>query len=298
MSTYNGDKYIKEQIESILCQKDMDINIIIRDDGSTDNTVNIIKNYIANYDNIELIEGKNFGCEESFNQLCFYALENKTTDFYAFCDQDDIWMPNKITRAVTMLNNFNEASPNLYFSNLSLVTENLEPIRNIYKNDDVGDYKQQSLIQIFTYGCTCVFNRVALDYYCKPKNNHCRHDHWIYIICALLGNVIYDKNSYILYRQHSDNVSGAKKEGIGLLFQRFLKLSKGLKGNTFENLAIQLIENFKNQLNFEDRKLVFLLSSYRNNLGAKLKLLFSKKYRSNNRFKNICIVGRILFNHL
>lgn len=298
MSTYNGDKYIQEQIDSILNQKEVDLEIIIRDDGSSDRTTSLIKKYISVHRNIKLIEGYNVGCEESFNQLCLYALENSNAEYFAFCDQDDVWMPNKIYVALKMLENYDDALPNLYFSNLSMVTENLMPISDIFRDKDLYGYNQKALIQIFTYGCTCVFNKVALKYYCKPKKNRCFHDHWIFVICSLLGNAVYDRNSYILYRQHTDNLSGKKKKGIGLFFQRIRKFCKGLKGNLYENLALQMLEEFDNKLSVEDKKIIFLLTTYRKNYKVKLKLLFSKKYRTSDRFKNICIIGRIMFNHL
>ena len=97
MSTYNGEKYLEEQIDSLLNQTYKNISILIRDDGSKDNTVHIIKEKKKSNDNITLIEGKNVGFIKSFLELINLA---EKSDYYAYCDQDDVWMEEKIQRAV------------------------------------------------------------------------------------------------------------------------------------------------------------------------------------------------------
>lgn len=89
MSTYNGEKYLKEQLDSILNQEQVDLKLLIRDDGSTDGTVNILKEYENSHTNIKWYSGLNLGCGKSFFQL---VLDAPKSDYYAFVDQDDVWV--------------------------------------------------------------------------------------------------------------------------------------------------------------------------------------------------------------
>ncbi|HFL3236591.1 TPA: glycosyltransferase, partial [Clostridioides difficile] len=102
LSTYNGEKYIDEQIESLLAQSQVDLHIHIRDDGSYDGTVQKVREYAKSYpDQIHVTEGENVGVIGSFFEL---MLQTSTVyDFYAFCDQDDVWKPYKLSRAVGRL---------------------------------------------------------------------------------------------------------------------------------------------------------------------------------------------------
>ena len=111
ISTYNGEKYIKEQIDSILNQTYKNIEIVIRDDGSSDSTIEIIKEYQKKHSNIILKEGTNVGFIKSFFQLLGLA----DSDYYAYCDQDDVWMENKIELAVNALNEADNTKPNMVF---------------------------------------------------------------------------------------------------------------------------------------------------------------------------------------
>lgn len=120
MSTYNGEKYLKEQIDSILSQVDVDVRLVIRDDGSTDNTVGVIKEYSQRNSNVEFTVGKNIGYANSFLTLIQMAGDS---DYYAFSDQDDIWKKNKLSTAVDKINGIPYV---VYASNLEMVSENGE----------------------------------------------------------------------------------------------------------------------------------------------------------------------------
>lgn len=297
MSSYNGDKYISEQIESLLAQKGVEIRIVIRDDGSKDQTNNILSEYSSKYSKIKIIKGDNCGAEESFNRLCKYAVEEESSDYYAFCDQDDVWDEDKLTVAINSLKGFDNTLPLLYFSNLKMVDENLNYIRDFYSKDEVFIDKSKTLVQIFTYGCTCVFNRKALEYYCQVESQSTFHDNWIYCICSYLGKVIYDPCGHIQYRQHGNNLSGHRATGLTLLAYRIKRLFKGNLGHDFENMAKQML-HFSDDLSTKDKQIINLVAYYRNNLYSRIRLFFSCEYRTGNIFKDICIRYRILSNNL
>ena len=121
MSTYNGEKFIREQLDSILNQSYKNIELIVRDDGSKDKTVEIVKEYQAKHKNIKLFEGQNLGFVKSFFEL----LKLAEADYYAYADQDDIWIENKIELAVNSLNKLDDQKPNMAFGNSDYYDENM-----------------------------------------------------------------------------------------------------------------------------------------------------------------------------
>ena len=297
MSTYNGQKYIKEQIDSLLRQKGVKLNLIIRDDGSMDDTLRILSEYELAHPNIIVIREINCGAEESFNRLCRYALKTTSSDYYAFCDQDDVWDEDKLEIAVSKLENFDASKPNLYFSNLKMVDNELHFIRNFFKDVEVFTDKDKALVQIFTYGCTCVFNHKALEAYCGIDKNKVLHDNWIYALCVYFGNVIYDPTGHILYRQHGNNLSGKKVSGFSLFILRLRRAFTGHLGHDFEIIAKQLL-SYNKEINAIDLKQVELVANYRKSIMSKLHLLFSTSFRTGKCFKDLCIKYRILINAL
>lgn len=298
LSTYNGEKYLKEQIDSVLAQEGVNVHLVIRDDGSKDATTEILKRYVTEYSNIELLIEDNCGAEGSFNKLCLYARENIQGNYYAFCDQDDVWESQKLFLAVEALKSCPQQLPNLYFSNLKMVDANLKYMRDMFAEGEVDVSKRMALLQIFTYGCTCVFNRQALTDYCLSVFDNFYHDCWMFIICAFLGNVYYDKNGYILYRQHSDNLSGEKGKGIRLFVLRIKALIEGKVKPGFEPAAKALICNFSNRLSDNDITYISMIAYYRKSIKNKLKLLLSKNYRTGHWTKDVLIKIRILINYL
>ena len=127
MSTYNGEKYVDEQINSLLQQDHTNLEILIRDDGSKDSTVSILEEYNREYPNIKLIIDENKGVISSFFELAMKASEE--ADYFAFCDQDDYWKPQKISRAVNLLEKESPNTPLLYFSRWKLWMSTLNSLK-------------------------------------------------------------------------------------------------------------------------------------------------------------------------
>jgi rhamnosyltransferase len=296
LSSFNGEQFICDQIDSILAQEGVNVSIVVRDDGSTDSTLKVLSRYNG-IPNVKVLECSNVGVTKSFNDLCLYALKHTDTDYYAFCDQDDVWDSNKLDVAVSKLRQFPDTMPNLYFSNLKIVDENLAYIRNLFQPGEVVIGPHMAMIQIFTYGCTCVFNRQALIDYCSCDNQIC-HDHWVYELCTYMGNVYYDSDSYINYRQHGNNVSGNKPTSfLGWLNLRIHKLYKTGLHHNFEVKARQLLR-FKKRITDDNFRYICKIAYYRVNIKYKLSLLFSRDYGTRDAFKNFTIKCRILTNRL
>jgi len=203
LSTYNGEKYIKEQLDSILNQIYKNIKIIVRDDGSTDNTVQILKEY-NNDGKIILYIGNNIGHVKSY----YWLLENsEKADYYSFADQDDIWFNYKIFNAVNALNYTGNEKPSLYFSDFDYCNKDLifishkKPLKlkiNFYS----------VLLNNINWGFTSVINNKLRDMFLlMPSHENIPHDYLILFLGYFFGNIIYDKYRCAKHRIHDNNVS-------------------------------------------------------------------------------------------
>ena len=155
MSAYNGEKYIQEQIDSILAQENVQVKLIIRDDGSVDNTLDIIKKNSANHNNVEYIAGENIGYKRSFYNTLTDSPD--TYDYYAFSDQDDVWDKSKLIRAVEMLENESN-DIKMYASALRVVDQNLN-FTEINNYDKLKISYGSAMSRQRIAGCTMVFNK-------------------------------------------------------------------------------------------------------------------------------------------
>lgn len=165
MSTYNGEKYLKEQIESLINQRNVDISILVRDDGSTDGTVKILKEY-QEKGILKWYDGENLKPAKSFLDLINKADES---DYYAFCDQDDVWLEDKLEIAINKLNSCDKERPALYYGRPRLVDSKLNYIKNPKKSKDCMIKYESAIINSNATGCTMVFNKKLKDAV-KSKN--------------------------------------------------------------------------------------------------------------------------------
>lgn len=206
LSTYNGEKYLCEQLDSVLAQECVEVSILIRDDGSTDGTINILQKYSLKYDNVKYYQGDNLKTAKSFLELISVADESP---YYALCDQDDVWDKDKLIRAINLLKKMNNNVPLLYHSNVRVVDKDLNFIRLLHSHHWIQNSKYTSLLEPMLLGCTGVFNLQTKKYVSRCMPRYCSmHDTWIYMVCMILGNVFYDPLPHMSYRQHSANVIG------------------------------------------------------------------------------------------
>lgn len=212
MSSYNGEKYLREQMESILNQKKVCVDLYVRDDGSSDGTKGILHEY---EDKIRVCYGENMGVGSSFMQLIYDVPGDY--DYYAFSDQDDIWLPEKLQKAVESIEAEKEEMPVLYVSNQILVNEKGEKTGIRYQQKPNTDYKQ-ILCQNKVAGCTMVWNDTLQKLLQEEKRRPSRellhnriHDVWVAMAAAVIGKIVYDSEGHIYYRQHENNVVGVRK---------------------------------------------------------------------------------------
>lgn len=222
LSTYNGEMYLRQQIDSLLNQTYIEWHLFIRDDGSKDGTLQIIHEYRERYPSkitfFESIIG-NLGCGESFMKL----LENADADYYMFCDQDDVWMPFKIEvtlkKILSLENTHGKETPIGVFTDLTVVDENLNVMMpSLWKGDNRHPEYSRNLYKQWinrhaTYGCTMMINESAksiLFPYHQFEGIQGAHDTWIEYILIAKGIYDYLYTPTIYYRQHSSNVIGGK----------------------------------------------------------------------------------------
>lgn len=217
MATYNGEHFLQEQIESILDQSYTDWSLFIHDDGSSDGTNAIIDDYVAHYpEKIFRVSGVSCGCaRDNF----FFLMREVEADFYMFCDQDDVWMPEKVRKTYISMQDIDCGSnPALVFTELSVVDENRTVIAESmsdYQNLNCRDLSlNRLLIQNAVTGCTMMVNRALRDMMLKYNHieNIKMHDWWAGIIAAAFGEILFIDEPTIWYRQHADNSVGAQND--------------------------------------------------------------------------------------
>lgn len=276
MSTYNGEKYIKEQLDSLLNQSYKNIEIYIRDDGSKDKTINIVKEYENKYNNVIFNQGENVGYINSFFNLLKLCND---ADYYAYCDQDDIWMEEKIERAVQKLDENSCDKPILYFSNLDFYDGEMNYLASAPKEKKYNF--RNSLVECITQGMTMVINKKARDTIIDNIPSVCLgHDWWTYMICSGFGKIIYDSKSLVKYRRHNKSVTLEGESQFKLLIWR---IKKFLLGDSLKQIKVQIKEYdklYSDKLNNEDRKLLKLFTKDKYNfLIALRKAFYPKRYR-------------------
>lgn len=223
MSTYNGERYLREQIDSLLSQTNKDWILYIRDDGSTDGTVLIVKEYEREYPyKIVLLEDGlgNLGSGCSFMQL----LSSVNSDYYMFCDQDDVWLSDKIEKTYLKLRTMESEDIGksvVVFTDLYIVDKSLNIISNslwekCHRNpQNVFNIYRLIVYGSPSYGCTMMFNSIAKSLL-FPYKNWKFHDHWTILIISHIGNAGYVNEPLIYYRQHGNNVSGFQDSGYSV----------------------------------------------------------------------------------
>ena len=233
LSTYNGSKYLKQQLDSLLSQTNTSFQIIARDDCSADNTLDILKSY-----NIKVItSAENLGACGSFSALLDYAVHNTNSNYFMFCDQDDVWESDKIEKTLqTMLStqSINPQIPVLVHTDLQVVGEHLETIQRSFMQfqniDSSYNGLNNLLIQNTVTCCTVMINRQLAELSTPIPNDVTMHDWWLGIVASQFGLITFLPESTIKYRQHSSNTIGAKGYSFVTIVYKFYKIfrKKGL----------------------------------------------------------------------
>ncbi len=257
LSTYNGHRFLAEQVESIRRQSYSKWRLLIRDDGSSDGTLELLHNIVAEDPRIQFLgKQENLGAAASYLQL---MSEARLSDYYAFCDQDDVWDEDKLERGVNSLADFGNR-PAMYCARLRLVDEKLNPL-GLSRPPTVGPSYANALLQNIATGCTLMLNRAAFQLI-KSKlpasNRVVMHDWWCYLVVAAFGMVVYDSHPTISYRQHEANTVG-EFQGLSYWLNRFQRHRKSCQNNPLPHQLAEFQRLWGETLKLEKREQLLAL---------------------------------------
>ena len=302
LSTYNGEKYLNQQLDSLLSQTYKNFEIIARDDGSQDKTLEILHSY-----NITIIDSKkNLGAKGSFGALLEYAAQNTESEYFMFCDQDDVWESDKIEKTLAKMHEIEiscHEMPILVHTDLNVVDENLKVLDNSMWNYEHINPKLNTLnrllIQNTITGCTVMINKKLAQISLQIPDEAVMHDWWIGLVASKFGKIDFIDEPTIQYRQHGGNSIGAKgfsyidilKKGFSIFLNRNLYI-KYLAMNIAQ--ARVFLDMYRNKL---DVNTIEMLESFvsieTKSFWKKRKILFKYKLLKQGFMRNIGLFSKI-----
>ena len=276
LSTYNGAKYIEEFLTSLRLQEFENITLIIRDDGSSDSTLQLIDKNKGNFKLNVLPSDKNLGSARSF-----LLLLNETGgdfDYYSFADLDDVWLPGKISRAVDKLEAMSPEVPALYCSGIEFVDKDLTHLKWYSVPRKVGF--GNALVENVATGCTIVINNAARKLIVSKLPENClMHDWWFYLVVSCFGHIYWDDYSGIMYRQHDNNSVGAATSFWNDIGRRLRRFMKGDRSGVFSLCAqaATFYSLFGADLSEERKDIIERIIRGKASLFHRIQLFFSKR---------------------
>ena len=234
MSTYNGALYLEEQIESVLAQRGVRVELYVRDDGSSDETLQILEGFEQS-GSLRLERGKNIGVVPSFIRAL--SMVPSDVEYVALCDQDDVWYSDKLARAVEELGKRDQNVPLLYCSEYMFCDSDMRPLERSHLNR-IGVNFETLLYETMVSGNTTVVNRrLANLAIAAGSEGVYSHDWWLALIAAGLGELVFDDYLSLDYRRTGTTVSPTGSSPVALMRYR---ISKFLTGGDLQKITGQL----------------------------------------------------------
>lgn len=286
MATYNGEKYLIEQVNSILNQKDVLVELLIRDDGSTDKTIDIL-NELQHKNNVKWYTGKNLGSARSFMDLMQNA---PAADYYAFSDQDDYWYEDKLINGISNIIKIRKDIPALYYTSLEIVDEDLN-----YIGEHIIDDKRNNItgfIRSNVSGCVAIMNKNLLEKINKYEPDYIdMHDNWVYKVCvAIGGEIVVDKKTSIKHRQHGENARGLNNNLKNKIKKAYYFIFKYKLEPQMKNIKI----GYHSEMLDEYKDMVNTILNYKGSLKLWWRLLTERKINFRNKFLNFLFKVKVL----
>ena len=275
LATYNGAKYLDEQLSSIFSQVGVQVSVIARDDGSTDSTPQILDRWQA-LAALSWFTGSNLGPAASFMRLVADAPD---ASYYAFADQDDSWDSDKLRIAVDRLAALPSGTPALYLSAKRIVDESLRPTGATETPPPRISFGT-ALFYSAGSGCTMVFNRELLAVLKDdPHTSPGMHDHWAYKVClAVGGTVVYDSEPHLAYRQHGANVISAD-ESVRKRFGSWWRDARR-RDRVGSGEAAAILARYVSLMPAENQEIARAAAGYRASFGDRIRLLRDRRFRT------------------
>lgn len=222
LATYNGERFLPEQLRSLDRQTRRPDCVVLRDDGSSDCSVDIVRHWAnAVALPLQIVSGKRLGPAKSFLQA---LKEAESADIFMFADQDDVWLPLKIERALGFVHWGFAAPPTLYASRLAVVNERLRPIRLTQRPNELSFYS--AVCENVLTGCTMALNSAFREkvVHALPQRI-AMHDWWLYLLATTTATLVFDDTPTVLYRQHTNNAIGAGLVGLARVRERIAQFA-------------------------------------------------------------------------
>lgn len=276
ISTYNGEKYITRQLDSIFAQTGVSVRVLLRDDSSTDNTVEVVEDYARNHpeNTIRILRGKNVGFAKSF-WLGLSMCED--ADYYAFSDQDDVWKPNKLSRSIAAMQELDDV-PQLAYCKMQRSDMDLKRLKEqveVLKPEQLT--KKLVLIKTYNYGAATVINKCAKDLVCRvwPEVDDLPHDMWIGTLCYWFGKVHYVDDELYYWIRYSTSVTGEGTKGTGITY----RIKKTLQKKSYPNICPAILENYSELLQKKDIEFLEKVKNYKTNVKDKVAILLDSSFK-------------------
>jgi len=301
MSCYNGERFLREQLASIRDQAGLCVSLFARDDGSTDATPDLLERFRDENSglDVEVVRGANIGAARSF----LVALELAGNfEYYAFADQDDVWRPDKLARAVDRLAAAaTGCEPALYYSNVNYTDAGLRPIGQ----SDFGGPQtlEQVLLENRAVGCTIVLNQAARSLLLESRDldNHSSpalmHDWWANLVLTALGQTIFDEEAAVYYRQHAGNEIGGAASALGNTLGKVkFFMRRGIGGYRPSRQAQGLVDTYSDRLTPAQLRLLTRFVAGKNAFAARVRFALGPDIRRETWFDRLVVRTLILLN--
>ena len=275
LATYNGGEYLRQLLDSLWAQTERDWQLLVSDDGSRDDTREILAEYQRREpDRLRLLEHDRptGSSKDNFLYLTSFAGEYP---YIMYCDQDDVWDTDKLEAAVAALTSFDADTPVLYCGDVRVTDESLNVLYDHMVNPCPADYPH-ALLRNLAPGCTFVFNHQArelLRLYDAEKLGLDLHDWTAYQVVACFGHVVFDTVPHMCYRQHRNNVNGAHHRTAISLLHKVPVFWNGLMRNSRRRQALRLEQAYGEIMPTGNPELTGLIAHYGEDAAKRRKLL-------------------------
>jgi len=284
LTSYNGEKYMRELLHSLETQTNTKFDLYIRDDGSSDETIAIIEAFRSQSPFLVTLlpRGENLGAAQNFAALLQYVLKKKPYRYFMFCDQDDVWLPEKVEityKAMKKIEDINPDTPILIHTDLQVTDEELNLLHPSYwayqHIDPSYDSLNRLLIQNVITGCTVMINLPLAEITNEIPETAIMHDWWIGLAAAAFGRIEPLPLSTVSYRQHDKNDTGATAYNLTAITAKALSLFS-FSFDKYTRQARSFLEIFGDRLSEEQKELLEAFISIENSSWLEGKMTLAK----------------------
>lgn len=299
MAAYNSEKYLSEQLQSIINQTYKDYHLYICDDVSTDSTFNILSEYKLQYNNlITILKNEvNKGAKYNFS----YMFQNSKADYVMFADHDDVWLNNKIDITYSKMQEiekiYSKNTPVLIFTDKFVTDDKLNIISKSHSRSEKFNIHNFSLNRLLmgnvASGCTIMVNNALRKICGKINNNAVMHDYWLMLTAAAFGVIEYIDRPTMYYRQHGSNQLGAKSNSISSALKNLQTGKNNLKNTVLKNIlqAEAFYNQYENILSDNNKYILREFISLKNKRNISfIKTIVSNKFYKSGALKNLGLI--------